>query len=448
MSRSRWTRYWMMGAALLPLVGLARAETIAIVHAKAWTLTADTALEDATIVIRDGRISSVATGASPPAGARVVDARNQPVTPSLINAATQIGLVEVSAATETVDHTVKPGVPGAPGAGFDVEYAVNANSALIQLARADGLARGVSYPGGSGVPPFSGSAVLLHLLEHGDIVEHPRVAVFAVIGNRSASASYGSRAALWQALRGALDSAKAAATAPPPAATPAPGASSASPASRAAPAAPVPKPPDAQALDLVVSGKVPLAIATNRESDLLQAAQLARDYGIRVVVIGGAEGWMAAQELAAAKIAVVLDPTENLPYSFDQLGSRLDNAALLRKAGVTIAISLGGVQSYNAGSSLREGAGIAVANGLAYVEGLRAITSAPAQIWGVAEHAGTIAPGKDADLVVWNGDPLEPSTLPTAVFIAGRDVSLATHQTLLRDRYLPLVERARGVSAR
>ena len=136
-------------------------------------------------------------------------------------------------------------------------------------------------------------------------------------------------------------------------------------------------------------------------------------------------------------VAVVLDPMQNLPYSFDQLASRLDNAALLRKAGVVIAVSLDGVQSYNAGLSVREGAGLAVANGLPYIEGLRSIISAPAEIWGVSDRSGTLAAGKDGDIVIWDGDPLEPSSLATTVLIRGQETSLLTHQSELRDRYLP-----------
>ena len=111
---------------------------------------------------------------------------------------------------------------------------------------------------------------------------------------------------------------------------------------------------------------------------------------------------------------------------------------MLQKSGVTVAMSLGSVQGYNAGSSLREGAGIAVANGLPYIDGLRSIILAPAQIWGIDDHQGTIAPEKDGDLVIWDGDPLEPRSLPVAVFVQGKEVSLATHQSELRDRYYPL----------
>jgi imidazolonepropionase-like amidohydrolase len=123
--------------------------------------------------------------------------------------------------------------------------------------------------------------------------------------------------------------------------------------------------------------------------------------------------------------------------------TRLDNAALLSKAGVAVAMSLDGVQSFNAGLSIREGAGLAVANGLPYVDGVRSIISAPARIWGVSHRFGTLEAGKDADIVIWDGDPLEPSSAPIEVLIEAQEVSLVTRQTELRDRYMPLIQRAR-----
>jgi imidazolonepropionase-like amidohydrolase len=404
-----------LAAALLLVGSSAYAQNVAIVNAKAWTLTGDTPIDDATIVITDGKISSVNATTPAPAGMRVIDAGGRVVTPGLMHPATRLGLIEVSSASETIDHAAKA---GAPGAGFDVQYAINPNSVLIDLARADGVTRALSYPSSSNTPPFAGSASLLHLFEGGDVVEQPRVGVFATISNRSATSTVGSRSAQWQLLRAALDTAKAA-----------------SPTDK--------RTADSIALESIVQRKAPLAISTNRESDLRQAIRLAHDYGIRVVVIGGAEGWRVADQLAAAKIAVIVEPLANLPASFDELGARLDNAALLRKAGVTIAMSQDGVQSYNAGLSIREGAGLAVANGLSYVDGLRSIITAPAEIWGVADRFGTLASGKDADVVIWDGDPLEPSSAATTVFIQGREVSLTTRQTELRDRYMPAVKALR-----
>ena len=398
----------------------ARAETIAIVHAKAWTLTAATPVENATVVVSDGKIASVAAGGAAPVGARVIDAKGRPLTPGLVHPATHLGLLEVSAATDTVDTGTKA---ASLGADFDVQYAINPNSALVQLARADGVTRAVSYPVRSGIPPFAGMGALLRFDDSGDVVESGGAGVFVSIGNHRGEGD-GSRAAQWELLRHALDAAKTAAG-------PAVGSSSTDASSK--------RDPEVLALEPVLNGKVPLAISTNRESDIRQAIKLATDYSLHVVIIGGTDAWMIKHALAAAKIPVIVDPEDNLPANFDQLGARLDNAALLHEAGVTVATAvLSSIQqSYNAGESLREGAGLAVANGLPYIDALRSITVVPAQIWGVAGRCGTIAPGKDADLVVWDGDPLEPSSAAVAVLVAGKEVSLVTRQTELRDRYLP-----------
>ncbi|HVW70825.1 MAG TPA: amidohydrolase family protein [Steroidobacteraceae bacterium] len=394
-----------------PAQSMAARGSIAIIHGKVWTLTGDTPVENATVIVKDGKIVSVVAGAAAPAGARVIDAKGRPVTPGLIHPATHLGLIEVSAATETVDTGTKV---SSLGAGFDIQYAINPDSALIQLARADGLTRAISYPTASGVPPFAGLGALLRLSDSGDVLEHPGIGVFVSIGGRRDG---GSRAAQWEELRRTLDSAKT---------------------SLAAPAGATTGTPEILALEPVLSGKEPLALSTNRESDLRQAIKLAADYSLHVIIIGGADAWMVADALAAARIPVVVDPQDNLPANFDELGARLDNAALLHGAGVTVATAVraGIHQSYHAGLSLREGAGLAVANGLPYIDALRSITLVPAQIWGISAHCGTLAAGKDADLVVWDGDPLEPASAPVTVLIRGKEVSLVTRQTRLRDRYM------------
>ena len=90
--------------------------------------------------------------------------------------------------------------------------------------------------------------------------------------------------------------------------------------------------------------------------------------------------------------------------------------------------------TYNAGIALRESAGIAVVNGLSWVEALRAITVEPRAIF--AQGGGKLVPGNPADMVVWDGDPLEPSTNAVAVIVEGRSVSLENRQTALARRYL------------
>jgi dihydroorotase-like cyclic amidohydrolase len=164
------------------------AETVAIVHARAWTMTAAGPLDNATLVLAEGKIVSIAAGAQPPAGARLIDAQGRNVTPGLMHAATQLGLIEVSAATETNDSSV---ASGSLGAAFDVQYAVNPNSEAIALARSDGLTRAISYPSGSALAPWSGKAVLLRLQESQSLIESAGVGIFATIGNSTSKSAGG-----------------------------------------------------------------------------------------------------------------------------------------------------------------------------------------------------------------------------------------------------------------
>jgi imidazolonepropionase-like amidohydrolase len=397
-----------------------RAETIAIVHAKTYTMTAAQPIADATIVASGGKLVSVTPGGAAPAGARVIDAQGRIVTPGLFDPATQIGLVEIPSAHDTDDRSA---ASGPLGPSFDASYALNANSALVSVARADGVTRAMSYPQAAATQPFAGMGALIRLREQEPLLERPRAAMFVGIGDGTQGKAGGSRAAQWVLLRNALSEARAFGAAGP----------------QRGPRDQLLDRPDIEALLPVVRGTMPLAIAADRESDIRQAIALAAEMHVRVVLIGGAEAWTAARELAAARIPVILDPEINLPQSFDWIGARLDNAALLAKAGVTIAFSVSGntiYLSHDAGIAMREGAGIAVANGLPYAQALRAITAAPAVIWG-EPGAGTLAPGADADMVIWDGDPLEPASAPVAVFVAGRQASLVTRQTELRDRYAP-----------
>jgi imidazolonepropionase-like amidohydrolase len=265
---------------------------------------------------------------------------------------------------------------------------------------------------------------VLRLSPGPQLIEKPRAAMFAVVGSGTLASAGGSRAGQWVLLRNHLDEARA----------------YHSRQRGTGPRDQLLNRADIEALGPVLEGRMPLAISAQRESDIRQAIRLGQDYRLRVVILGGAEAWRAAPELAAARIPVVLDPMANLPMSFDQLGARLDNAALLHRAGVAIAFTVPGFGihlSYNAGSALREGAGLAVANGLPYQAALQALTVNPARIWGLADHYGSLAAGQDADIVIWDGDPLEPTSAPTAVFVRGEQVSLVTRQIMLRDRYHP-----------
>ena len=191
--------------------------------------------------------------------------------------------------------------------------------------------------------------------------------------------------------------------------------------------------PDLEALLPVLDGRIPLVAHVHRASDIDAALDLADEFGLRLVVSGGAEAWLVAARLAAANVPVILNPLDNLPKQFESLGATLSNAARLHEAGVLIAFST--EESHNA-RNMKQLAGNAVANGLPYEAALAAITVNPARIFGLDKTMGSLAPGKDADIVIWDADPLELNAFATHVFIAGREIPMVSRSTLLRDRYL------------
>jgi imidazolonepropionase-like amidohydrolase len=161
---------------------------------------------------------------------------------------------------------------------------------------------------------------------------------------------------------------------------------------------------------------------------------------LRFIIHGGAEAWLVADELRRADIPVLIDPLVDLPDRFERLGARLDNAALLQHAGVRFAIAPGpGTVDAQQARLVLQLAGNAVANGLAWDDAFAAVTRGPADIFGVGAELGRLQRGYLADVVVWDGDPLEVTSAPSAVFIEGRQVPLTSRQTMLRDRYSPVL---------
>jgi len=394
------------------------AERIAIIHARAYLTPGEDPVDDATILVEGGKIRASGAGLAAPAGFRVIDAKGGLVTPGLMNSNSRMALTE----TEGEENTDSGMSSGPFGEAFDPASALNANTTVLPIVRADGLTRAAVLPTGSAAPPFAGEALLLVLREGPDILDRRQAAVVVHVGGMLVNSSGGSRAAQWLLLRDALD---AAAHTGKPGTSVAAGFTGVTPENLAA-------------LKPVLDGKIPLVIAASRESDLRQAIALVDDYKIHVVLLGAEEGWRVAPLLASHHIAVVVNPYTDSPTSFDQIGARLDNAAILDKAGVQVSFEGAFVSvTFNAGMATREGAGLAVANGMPWNHALRAITSGAAETWGIADQYGTLQPGKDADLVIWDGDPLEPITNPVLVMVQGREVSLDNRQRMLERRYAP-----------
>jgi hypothetical protein len=200
---------------------------------------------------------------------------------------------------------------------------------------------------------------------------------------------------------------------------------------------------DAAALVPVLQGRQLLLVHVERASDILQVLALKREFpALRIGIVGATEGWRVAEQIAAAHVPVIANALVDLPGSFEQLAATQSNVGRMRAAGVTVAI---GMLGDNEGHQVRlstQYAGNLVAltripgaTGLSWGQAFAAISSLPAEAVGMGDEIGSLRAGRRADVVVWDGDPLELSTGVDAVWIDGVRQSLENRQTLLRDRY-------------
>lgn len=397
----------------------AGAQTIAITGGTVYPVSGPK-IENATVLIRDGRIAAVGTNVQVPAGAQTVNASGKWVTPGLIDAATQIGLTEIGAVEGTNEGRLRG---DDVSAGFNVLEGVNPASQLIPVTRIEGVTTVLSAPSGGLI---SGQAVALDL--RGDRIEDMVIkspaAVVGQINQYAKDAGGNSRAGLMARLRRLFADAREYDR-------------------RRADyqrdqmqelSAPV---ADLEALLPVLKGELPLVIGANRRSDLENALRLAREFHLKLVIDGAVEGWQIPSELAAARVPVIVNPLTDIP-SYDGLSPRLDNAALLSKAGVPVIIS--SFDSHNS-RDIKQLAGNAVAYGMDWDAALAAVTLAPATALGIGDRYGSLEPGKVADVVVWSGDPFDFSNAAEQVFIRGREVPLTSRQRQLMERYKTLPPR-------
>lgn len=407
--------------ALLASPACAQSVPVAFVHARVLA-GEGRVVEDATLVLRDGLIAALAHAAAPPAGARVVDATGKTITAGLVAADTTLGLVEVSSVSGTNDaHPSSADL----SVGADVQFALNPDSTVLGVARAGGVTSAITLPDGArgdggGNHLMSGLAAAITLGDGGAILRRGRIAAVLELGEAGAKVGGGSRASDLVLLREALDDARLYARNRRAYES---GNLRALSLSHA----------DLEAIQPVLTGQVPLVVGAHSRADILQALDLAGEFKLRIIIRGGEEAWRVADRLARAHVGVILNPTDNLPKSFEVLGARADSAALLRKAGVAVAI-IGNDSTHRVGE-MRFNAGMAVARGLNYADALDAITLAPARLFGLDGQIGSIARGKQADIVVWDGDPFEPLTQATQIFIRGAAITAESRPEALARQY-------------
>ncbi|MCB2106301.1 MAG: amidohydrolase family protein [Rhodobacteraceae bacterium] len=409
----------------------ATAEPVAIINATLHTGGGAGTVERGTLVMDGAKITAVGAGVPIPDGATIIDAGGAEVTPGFMNPYTHLGIVEIEqeGSTDDSDSGEMP-----YKASLDIAPGLNPASVTIPVTRVKGVTRAASVPDFS-KSIFAGQAALLTLGDGEDFAVTPRAAMHVTVSEGAKRLIGAGRGAVMAMLRQAFDDTRYYAR-------------NRSDFDNNRARATALDRLDLEALIPVVDGRMLLLVDARRASDIRNIIALATEQKLKVALVNAEEAWMVAGELAAAKIPVIIDPSDNLPNRFEALNATLQNAARLHEAGVAVAFFAGGEQLANNPRNVRQLAGIAVANGLPKDAAYAALTTVPAAIWGIAERYGTLEPGKDADAVIWDGDPLEVTSAPTHVFILGRPISLETRQTKLRDRYRDLSGGGPGIGYR
>ncbi|WP_298174317.1 amidohydrolase family protein [Novosphingobium sp.] len=378
-----------------------------------------------TVVVRGGKIVAAGKAIAVPDGIPVIDGTGKWVTPGLVTAMTDLGLVDVGAVDESNDSYAGT---ARFSAGLDVSVAIDPDAPPVAISRASGITRaGVAPVAANAI--FAGQGAVIDLAQNGPGTVEPRVFQLVELGERGADLAGGSRVAAQALLRNALREARDLAQAKP-------GKDSA-----AQPADALLTRVDAAALIPVVTGKQPLFVHVERAADIRSVIALGREFpALRLVIVGAGEGWRVASELAAAKVPVLASALADLPNTFETLAATQSNVGRMTAAGVKVA--LGGFYDNDQPRYAPQFAGNLVglsrvpgATGLSWGQALAAITSIPADILGESAAFGSLKPGLAADVVIWDGDPLEVSSIPVTIYISGRPQPLVNHQSRLRERY-------------
>lgn len=397
------------------------AQTVAITGGKVIIGDGAGPIENATVLMRNGRVVAAGANVAVPANAIRIDASGKWVTPGIFAGFSRVGLVEVGAVTQTNDTRAT----GSPfSAALDVQYAVNPFAAPVAVNRAAGVTRAVVSPATSS-SIFGGYGAIVDLGQDANPITKAKAFQFVEMGETGHSRAGGSRAAAHIHFRALLNEARAYARNP------------------AAFDSDLLKAADARALLSVINGTTRLLIHVNSANDILKVLDLKRDYpSLKVVLVGAHEGWRVANAIASSGVPVLASALTDLPEGFEELAATQSNIGRMKKAGVKVAIGMINDRDAHQLRYSVQYAGNLVAltkvpraTGLNWGEAFAAISSGPAEIMGMGAQLGSLKPGRRADVVIWTGDPLELSTQVDRVFIDGVEQSLSNRQKRLRDRY-------------
>ena len=347
----------------------------------------------------------------------VIDASGMIVTPGFIASDTEIGIVEIGALSVTRDDR-----PSIYNIGFSVFDAFNPNSTLIPWNRANGITSAITLPKYSS-SPIGGLGSFFDLDSNLNISGIKDMVMVGRVGGSSS----GSRAETFALIEDLLDLAFSI--------------DSRVIKSNAEIIKFMSEMPLVSHLDLQIrdihalyklaNTDLPLIIEANRASDILKLIDLKNKYNLNLVIMGAQEATLVIEQLKDSDIPLIVNPINNIPNSFDELASNINASARLEDAGITLMFNAPRDHNYHL---IRQGAGVAVANGMSYSGAIKALSSNVSKTFKLGSK-GLVEEGASADLMIWDADPLEPSSMPIKVFINGVDTDLTTRSSRLRDRY-------------
>ena len=376
------------------------------------------------VLIDDNKISKVSTSSL--RGDLVINGTGKILTPGIISTDTEIGIVEIGALSVTRDDS-----SNLYQIGFSIYDAFNPNSVLIPWNRSNGITSTLTLPQNTNSPigglgsffvldsslEISGSKDVVMIGRVGGSGSESRAETFAIIEDllEFASSINSSDMKTYKDIAEIIDDSPIAETMEL-------------------------HPRDLKALYKLVNDELPLIIKANRASDLLKLIKLKEKYDLNLIIMGAQEAGLVASRIAESKIPLIINPINNIPESFDELGANIELAGKLEDLGITLMFNAPRDHNYHL---IRQGAGVAVANGMSYAGALKALTLSPVEVFKLGNR-GQIAPGKIADLIIWDADPLEPSSMPEKVFINGEDIDLTSRMSRLTERYTKNKEKPNG----
>tara|TARA_X000000368_G_C23024084_1_gene709369 strand:+ start:401 stop:1666 length:1266 start_codon:yes stop_codon:yes gene_type:complete len=367
------------------------------------------------VLIEGDRISKVSK--SNLRGDKVIDASGKILTPGIIATDTELGIVEIGALSVTRDDS-----SDLYKIGFSIFDAFNPNSVLIPWNRSNGITSALTLPQNTD-SPIGGLGSFFVLDSNLEISGSSDIVMIGRVGGRGD----GSRAETYAIIKDLLEFASSLDQSD---------IKSNSNISELIDNSSIAEsmdlhPRDVRALYKLINNDLPLIMKANRASDILKLIELKKKYNLNLIIMGAQEAGLVAEKIAKNDIPLIINPINNIPGSFDELASNINLAGKLEKQGVTLMFNAPRDHNYHL---IRQGAGVAVAHGMSYAGAMKALTLSPVEVFGLGSR-GQIESGKIADLIIWDADPLEPSSMPEKVFLSGEDIDLTTRMSRLTERY-------------